>query len=81
LYLLLFNLQSEEDDYLAPESFLRKISQEASISFNSDYERADILHTGGARLVKVFPGKNGMRKVGSGKMKGDGEKIATKETS
>jgi hypothetical protein len=66
------NLQSEEDDYLAPRSSLRKISREDSISFNGDYESADILHTGGARLVKGSPGRNGIREVGCGKMKGDG---------
>jgi hypothetical protein len=72
LYLLLFNLQRQEDDYLPRRVFLRKISREDSISYNGDYERADILHTGGARAVKVSPGKNGIRKAGSGKMKGDG---------
>jgi hypothetical protein len=81
LYLLLLNLQSQEDKFLARRSFLRKISWEASLAYNGDYERADTLHTGGARLVKVSPGKNGIRKVGSGKMKGDGWKTAAMETA
>jgi len=67
-----FESSSEEDGYLAGRSFLGKISREDSISFNGDYESADILHIGGARLLKGSPGRNGIREVGSGKMKGDG---------
>jgi hypothetical protein len=72
LYLLLLNLQSQEDGYLAGRIFPGKISQEDSISFNGDYERANIRHTGGARVVKGSPGRNGIREVGSGKTKRDG---------
>jgi hypothetical protein len=72
LYLLLLNLQSEEDDSLARDRFLRKISREDFILFNGYYESADILNTGGARLLKGSSRRNGMKEVGCGRMKRDG---------